>query len=55
LLDPQGGVPFAARAELVTKLGLPAGLLAPENAVTNVVETVSTNAIPTNAVAPMRP
>jgi hypothetical protein len=55
LLDPQGGVPFAARAELVTKLGLPASLLAPENAATNVVENVSTNAIPTNAVAPVRP
>jgi len=55
LLDPQGGVPYAARAALVTKLGLSATLLAPANAGTNAVENISTNDIPTNAVAPVQP
>ena len=52
LLDPQNGAPYAARAELVTKLGLPSSLLETVATTTNAVESVSTNAVPTNAVAP---
>lgn len=55
LLDPQKGLPYAARAVLRTQLGLPAETVAPSNAATNAVETVSTNSIPTNAVAPVLP
>jgi hypothetical protein len=55
LLDPQGGVPYAARAELVTKLGLSASLLAPTNAAPDAVENVTTNASPANAAAPAQP
>ena len=55
LLDPKTGAPYAARAELVTKLGLPASLLESANTVTNAVENVSTNAAPTNAVPPATP
>jgi hypothetical protein len=53
LLAPKSGTPYAARAELVTKLGLPSALL--ETATTNAVENVSTNSVPTNAVAPVQP
>ena len=49
LLDPKNGVPYAARAELVTKLGLPSSLL--EAVTTNAVENLSTNAAPTNSPA----
>jgi len=55
LLDPQSGVPYAARAELVTQLKLPAAWLAPANPATNAVESAPANAIPTNAVAPVLP
>ena len=55
LLDPKGGVPYAARAELVTKLGLPSALLESVTTPTNAVENVSTNAASTNAVAPVQP
>jgi hypothetical protein len=55
LLDPRNGTPFAARAELVTKLGLPSSLLETVNTTTNTVETISTNAPATNAVAPPQP
>ncbi len=51
LLTPKGGAPYAARAELVTKLGLPSSLLEAVNTTTNAVEDVSTNSIPTNAPA----
>ncbi len=54
LLDPQNGVPYSARAELVTKLGLPASLLETVNT-TNASENVFTNTAPTNAVAPAVP
>jgi hypothetical protein len=54
MLDPQGGVPYAARAVLVTKLGLPASMLQQDSAGMNPVETISTNAVPTNAV-PAKP
>jgi hypothetical protein len=43
LLDPQTGVPYAARAVLRTQLGLPAENVAPATATTNAVENVSTN------------
>ena len=55
LLDPQNGAPYAARAELVTKLGLPSSLLETVTATTNAVETISTNAPATNGVAPPQP
>jgi hypothetical protein len=55
LLDPQNGVPYAARAELVTRLGLPSSMLEPASTATNAVENISTNSVPTNAVAPARP
>jgi hypothetical protein len=45
LLDPQSGVPYAARAALRTQLGLPAETNAPPAAMpTNAPVTVSTNA-----------
>ena len=49
LLDPKGGVPYSARAELVTKLGLPSSLL--EAVTTNAVENLSTNSPATNSAA----
>jgi hypothetical protein len=55
LLDPKTGAPYAARAELVTKLGLPSSLLETVTATTNAVETISTNAVPTNSVTPPQP
>ncbi|MEI8291064.1 MAG: hypothetical protein WCH99_16485 [Verrucomicrobiota bacterium] len=48
LLDPAGGTPYAARAELVTKLGLPSAMLeAPASAV-NPVEKIPGNSVNTN-------
>ena len=55
LIDPQNGLPYAARAVLRTQLGLPGETVAPANTATNAVEIISTNAIPTNAVAPGLP
>ncbi len=51
LLDPQDGVPYAARAVLRTQLGLPAESAAPTPAAgtTNAVGNVSTNSIPANS------
>ncbi len=51
LLDVQGGVPYAARAELVTKLGLPSALLESPAAATNAVEHIPANPAPTNSAA----
>jgi hypothetical protein len=51
LLDPQAGLPYAARAELVTKLNLPSSLLAPVTATTNAVENVATNSAATSVPA----
>jgi hypothetical protein len=55
LLDPQNGLPYAARAALVTRLGLPTKWLEAPSSATNaaatVEEPVSTNSIPTNAAA----
>ena len=50
LLDPQDGVPYAARAVLRTQLGLPAESAspAPRPGSTNAVETISTNSVTTN-------
>jgi hypothetical protein len=45
LLDPQNGTPYAARAELVTKLGLPSSLLEPAAATTNAVENIPANSV----------
>lgn len=46
LLDPQAGLPYAARAVLRTQLGLPAETAAPAPAaVTNAMENVSTNTV----------
>jgi hypothetical protein len=55
LLDPQNGTPYAARAELITKLGLPSSLLEPATAATNAVENIPATPIPTNSVAPVQP
>ena len=55
LLDPQNGVPYAARAVLRTQLGLPAESAAPANTTTNAVALEATNAIPTTAAAPVLP
>ena len=55
LLDPQRGVPYEARAKLITKLGMSASFLTSANTATNAVENIPTNAIPTNAVAPVLP
>jgi hypothetical protein len=51
LLDPQNGAPYAVRAELVTKLGLPSALLEHANTMTNAVEIISTNLPATNSPA----
>jgi hypothetical protein len=52
LLDPQHGLPYAARAVLRTRLRLPAETNAPPLVSTNVPETnLSTNASATNSVA----
>jgi hypothetical protein len=53
LLDPQAGVPYAARAVLRTQLGLPAetAVPAPNSGSTNAVENVSTNSPATNSAA----
>ena len=57
LLDPKNGAPYAARAELVTKLGLPSSLLevAPPatNAAPDTVTSPATNTSPTNVAAPL--
>jgi hypothetical protein len=55
LLDPQRGLPFAARAALRTQLGMPAETTAPPqtdstNAVAPTVSPVPTNAPATNSV-----
>jgi hypothetical protein len=59
LLSPENGVPYAARAALVTRLRLPASMLAPDNAPmntgTNAVEMISTNSADTNGVSPVLP
>jgi len=59
LLDPQNDVPYAARAALVTRLGLPAAWLqtpgSTTNAAPNAVEPVTTNSLPTNAASPPLP
>ena len=49
LLDPKSGTPYAARAELVTKLGLPSTLLEKPAAATNTVENIPGNPASTNA------
>ena len=53
LLNPQAGVPYAARAVLRTQLGLPAesAAPAPNPGSTNAVENVSTNSPATNSTA----
>jgi len=59
LLNPENGVPYAARAALVTRLRLPASMLMPDNAAmnnaTNAVEMISTNGVTTNGVSPAQP
>ncbi len=59
LLDPQNGVSYAARAALVTRLGLPSAWLespSPEaKATPNPVEPAATNSLPTNAVTSPQP
>ena len=49
LLDPKSGTPYAARAELVTKLGLPSALLETPVAATNAVENIPANSPGTNS------
>jgi hypothetical protein len=55
LIDPKSGLPYTARAVLRTQLGLPAETAAPANPAPNAVEPVATNAVPTNAAAPVLP
>jgi hypothetical protein len=59
LLDPQNGVPYAARAALATRVGAPTSWLEPSNSgansETNSVDTISTNSPATNAVPPVLP
>jgi hypothetical protein len=52
LLSPDGGVPYATRAALVTQLGLPASLLQGPAAATNDVASPTPSATATNGVAP---
>jgi len=49
LLDTKTGIPYAARAELVTRLGLPSTLLETPTTTTNAVENVSPNSTATNS------
>lgn len=51
LVDPQGPLPYAARAVLRTRLGLPAET-PPTNNAPSVAEAVATNSPATNAVSP---
>jgi hypothetical protein len=52
LLDAKNGLPYAARAELLTRLGLPSSLLEqPVNASTNAVENLPAAPAATNAPA----
>jgi len=51
LLDVKNGAPYAARAELVTKLGLPSSLLEAVGVATNRVEKISSNPAATNSAA----
>ena len=63
LLDPQKGLPYAARAVLRTQLSLPAETNAPPAipinpppaARTNAVEKISTNYVPANPAVPTQP
>jgi hypothetical protein len=55
LLDTKNGLPYAARAELITRLGLPSALLETNTNTTNAVENVSTHSAATNSVAPLQP
>jgi len=49
LLDTRNGLPYAARAELITRLGLPSALLEPVSSATNAVETIPSVPAATNA------
>jgi hypothetical protein len=59
LLTPENGLPYAARAVLVTRLGLPTSWLESPNPETpappQAGESVSTNSTPTNAAPPSAP
>jgi hypothetical protein len=63
LLDPQNGMPFAARAVLRTQLGMTAetnvppaiSTNIPPAVTTNAVEKISTNYVPVNPAAPAQP
>jgi hypothetical protein len=59
LLDPKNGVPYAPRAALVTRLGLPSAMLAPPVAddptAAAAAAAISTNAPATNSVSPASP
>ena len=52
LLDVKTGAPYAARAALVTKLGLPSSLLETGGSATNAVENVSPHPAMTNTAPP---
>jgi len=57
LLNPDNGVPYAARAALVTRLGLPSSMLTnglPEAVTNSVPEPEATNAPPTNGLPTVR-
>ncbi len=51
LLDSKSGMPYAARAELITKLGLPSSLLEPASTTINAVENVPASSAATNSAA----
>ena len=51
LLDSKTGLPYAARAELVTKLQLPSALLERPNPTTNSMQKISVNPTATNSAA----
>jgi hypothetical protein len=53
LAGPDSGLPYAARATLVSQLGLPSALLMSPAPATNAVENITTNLPGTNAVAPV--
>jgi hypothetical protein len=59
LLDPQYGMPYAARAALVTQLGLPASDLVPDATPASAGDAGSTNSAPTapatNGTVPAQP
>jgi hypothetical protein len=55
LLNPENGLPYAARAELITRLQLPSSFLETGIPVPSAAGNSTTNDVSTNTVAPVQP